>query len=88
MAGAHSVSAIQPGSKGIFSTASHGLAFRTRRRPKKGPTAETRRQMASLAEHVAEGGSINAWAALAGVSTSRARQIWGRIKAAVGTQAV
>lgn len=58
-----------------------------RYKPRKGPSPDTQRQMASLAEHVAEGGSVAEWAPLAGLSLSRAKQIWARIKAGVGWQA-
>lgn len=52
-----------------------------------GPTLETRRQMAALAEWVAEGGSITAWSRHIGISQSRADQIWRRIVRSLGAQA-
>lgn len=70
--------------KGLFSTSNQGLAFRTRRRATE---LAVRRQKASLAEHVANGGSVRAWSEANGLSQSRGSQLWRQIVADMGSQA-
>lgn len=76
---------------GIFSTAGRGLAFKSRvRRSTKvrgAWSAETRRQIDSLCEFVANGGSAAAWARKMGLSQSRASYLWRMVVANYGWQA-
>ena len=57
-----------------------------RRGPKRSP--KTVAQIASLTEHVAEGGSINGWATANSLNQSWASQLWDKIKRDLGAQAV
>lgn len=47
----------------------------------------TEQRMHALAEHMAEGGSVAAWARLAGLSQSMGNKLWQRIKRQLGEQA-
>lgn len=69
---------------GLFSTSNQGLAFRTRRRHDE---AKSREQKASLAEHVANGGTAGSWAAGRNLSAARGSQLWRQIVADMGWQA-
>lgn len=50
--------------------------------------ARTRAQVDSLAEHVAEGGSITGWARDHGYADSRGFQVWSIIRTEMGVQAI
>ncbi len=58
--------------------------------PKGSPEAiaKTESQKASLAEHVAEGGTVSGWARHNGVAESWAWQLWRKIRADLGAQAI
>ena len=58
--------------------------------PRRGPqrSAETRAQIASLAEHVAEGGDPVVWGRENGVDSPWRAQLWNKIKRDLGAQAV
>lgn len=55
----------------------------------KGAAAEARLapEKVSLAEHMAEGGTIAGWERLHGVKKDRGHYVWGRIRADLGAQA-
>ncbi|MBA15550.1 MAG: hypothetical protein CMN73_04255 [Sphingomonas sp.] len=76
----------EPGSKGLFSSAGQGLAFRTRK--SRGNPELIAARKASLAEFVAEGGSIQGWVRREGLSSGRGSQIWALIVADMGAQAI
>ncbi|WP_206518672.1 hypothetical protein [Stakelama tenebrarum] len=68
----------EPGSKG-----------RTRKsRPSRANPELIAARKASLAEFVAEGGSIQGWCRREGLSSGRGSQIWALIVADMGAQAV
>lgn len=48
---------------------------------------ETRAKMDSLAEHVADGGSMSTWAKANALTQQRAGQLWAKIRAGLGWQA-
>lgn len=56
-----------------------------RRGPKRSPKTDI--QIAALTEHVAEGGSINSWAAANDLRQSWASQLWDKVKRDLGAQA-
>lgn len=57
-----------------------------RRGPQRNP--KTNEQIDALAQHVADGGTVSAWARESGIPSSWAHQLWGKICRDLGAQAV
>lgn len=55
--------------------------------PRPTPPHVVRAQMAHLAEHVAEGGSVTGWSRTVGMSQTQADRLWQRIRRSLGRQA-
>ncbi len=86
---------LEPNGRGLFHTPSNGLSFRARRtggvkpavRPRDIIAQRVAERKASLAEYVANGGSINNWSRENGMSTSGGGRLWREIVAEMGWQA-
>lgn len=87
----------EPGSKGLFWTIGAGAAFRSRKQ-RNGPlpvkqrkvhylTASKEANKASLAEWMAEGGTLSGWARAKGFHPESAGRLWRSIRADLGSQA-